>query len=311
MLNEFLFMKILNLLLLLICFSACQNNNKDVSNSSKEFDWQGHRGARGLVPENSIPSFLKALEFPVKTLELDIVVSKDNDIIISHEPWFSELICTKPDSSHVDSLEEKDLKIINMTYDEIKSFDCGSRGNERFPEQQKMPVFKPSLKDMVNVIEAYCKENNRDLPFYNIEIKSNPEYYDLFTPSPSTYVKLVLQEINTLGIYDRCNLQSFDINILNQIHKQDDKIPVAYLIESLKSFEENLEMIDFEPDIYSPYHIFVHKELVESVHSRNMKLIPWTVNEVERMKELIELGVDGIITDYPNRIELALLKNDE
>jgi len=274
-------------------------------NTSAETDWQGHRGARGLVPENTIPSFLKALEFPIKTLELDVVVSKDNQVIVSHEPWFSYHICSKPDSSQVTQLEEKNLLIFNMTYDEIKIYDCGIRGNERFPEQQKMPVHKPSLKDVVSAVNTFCSANNRALPFYNIEIKSQPEYYDTLTPNPVEFVKLVLQEVHETGIYDHCNLQSFDINILNEIHKQDSKIPVAYLIESIKSFEKNLELIDFQPDIYSPYHIFVYKELVEKVHAKNMKLIPWTVNEVERMKELVELGVDGIITDYPNLIEQA------
>ncbi len=296
-------MKIINFILFLTFFSACQNNSENMDTS---FDWQGHRGARGLLPENSIPSFLKALEFPIKTLELDVVVSKDNQIIVSHEPWFSQHICNKPDGSPVTPLDEKNLPIMSLTYEEIKAFDCGSRGNERFPEQQKMKVYKPSLKDMVNEVEAHCKKINRALPFYNIEIKSQPEYYDTLTPNPTVFVKLVLQEVNDLGIYDRCNLQSFDINILNEIRKQDPKIPVAYLIESLKSFEENLKLIEFKPDIYSPYHIFVHKALVEDIHAQKMKLIPWTVNELDRMKELIELGVDGIITDYPNLIENAV-----
>ncbi len=304
-------MKTLKLILFLSLLSACQNNSDNMESSPSKIDWQGHRGARGLLPENTIPSFLKALQYPVKTLELDIVVSKDNQIIISHEPWFSAHICSKQDSSHVTSVEEKSLLIREMTYEEIKTYDCGSRGNKHFPEQQKMKVFKPSLKDMVNSIESYCAQNNRDLPFYNIEIKSQPEYYDTLVPKPVTFVQMVLKEIKKIGIYNRCNLQSFDINVLNEIHKQDSEIPVAFLIETLKSFEENLKLLDFEPDIYSPYHIFVNKELVENVHAKNMKLIPWTVNEVERMKELIDLGVDGIITDYPNLIENAVSEDNQ
>ena len=282
-----------------------------MKNTPKPIDWQGHRGARGILPENSIPSFLKALEYPVKTLELDVAVSKDRQIIISHEPWFSHHICSKPDGSPVAPLEEKSLLLMNMTYDEIKSYDCGSRGNERFLEQQKMKVHKPSLNDMVQAVKSFCKINNRDLPFYNIEIKSQPEYYDTLVPNPKTYVALVLKEVKKLGIYNRCNLQSFDVNVLNEIRKQDAKIPVAYLVESINSLEENLNLIDFQPNIYSPYHISVNSELVQKVHSKNMKLIPWTVNEVERMKDLIDLGVDGIITDYPNRIESALAKSNE
>ncbi len=304
-------MKILNLILFVTLLSACQNNSSEMNNTSKEIDWQGHRGARGLLPENTIPSFLKALEYPVKTLELDVVVSKDNEIIISHEPWFSAHFCSKPDSSFITSQDEKNLLIMEMAYEEIKTYDCGSRGNENFPEQKKMKVFKPSLKDMVSSIESYCSTNNRELPFYNIEIKSQTSYYDTLVPNPSNFVQLILEAIKETGIYNRCNLQSFDINVLNEIHKQDPKIPVAYLIETLKSFEENLKLLDFAPDIYSPYHIFVNEELVKNVHAKNMKLIPWTVNEVERMKELIDLGVDGIITDYPNRIDLAVSEDNK
>ncbi len=282
-----------------------------MDSSKPTIDWQGHRGARGLLPENTIPSFLKALEFPVKTLELDVAVSKDNRIIISHEPWFSHYICSKPDGSPVTPFEEKDFLILNMTYDEIKTFDCGSRGNERFPEQQKMEAFKPSLKDMIAAVDSFCKKNNRELPFFNIEIKSQPEYYDTLVPNPVDFVKLMLKEINETGIQGRCNLQSFDTNVLNEIRRQNTSIPVAFLIETLNSFEENLKLLGFQPEIYSPYHIFVNEELVEKVHAKNMKLIPWTVNEVDRMKELIALGVDGIITDYPNRIVAAVsgLKN--
>ena len=282
-----------------------------MENNQKTIDWQGHRGARGLVPENSIPSFLKALEYPIKTLELDVAVSKDNQIIISHEPWFSHHICSKPDSTEVSKAEEKSLLIMEMTYEEIKAFDCGSRGNERFPEQQKMKTFKPSLRDMVKEIEAFCEKNNRELPFYNIEIKSHPNYYDSLVPQPTVFVQLVLKEVNELGIYDRSNLQSFDVNVLKEINKQDSKIPVAYLIESINSFEENIKLLDFQPSIYSPYHIFVHQGLVNEVRAKNMKLIPWTVNEVDRMKELISLGVDGIITDYPNKIEEVISNLEE
>ncbi len=298
------------LILTLILLFSCQNNSENMDKMQITFDWQGHRGARGMVPENSIPSFLKALEYPVKTLELDVVVSKDNKVIISHEPWFSHHICSKPDTSQVNADEEKDLLIMDMTYAEIKAFDCGSRGNDKFPEQQKMKVYKPSLKEMISSVEFYCSNNDRPKPYYNIEIKSNPEFYDTLVPSPENFVKLVLKEIKETGIYGRCNLQSFDINVLNEIHRQNPEIPVAYLIESMKSFEENLALLNFQPEIYSPYHMFVNKELVEKVHAKNMKLIPWTVNEVDRMRELLKLGVDGIITDYPNRIAEANAKKE-
>ena len=118
-------------LLLLQFFLMMNPSNTELF--AQTFDWQGHRGCRGLVPENTIPAFLKALEFPqVKTLELDLAVSKDHELIVSHEPWMSEGICTKPDGTPVLKAEAMSLKIFEMTYDEIKQYDCGSRGNARF-----------------------------------------------------------------------------------------------------------------------------------------------------------------------------------
>ncbi|MEZ4956276.1 MAG: glycerophosphodiester phosphodiesterase family protein [Saprospiraceae bacterium] len=121
-------------------------------NPTSTFDWQGHRGARGLLPENTIPAFLEALKYPVKTLELDVAVSKDLQLIVSHEPWMSHHICTKPEGVAVTEQEAMSLKIMDLTYDEIKKYDCGSRGNERFPQQKKMAVYKPSWR-------TWCKQS--------------------------------------------------------------------------------------------------------------------------------------------------------
>lgn len=265
-------------------------------------DWQGHRGARGILPENSIPSFLVALEYLVTTLELDVVVSKDNQIIVSHDPWMSAEICTKPDGVVVSREEQNSLLLYNMTYEEIQGYDCGSRGNTRFAEQKPMKVAKPSLKEVVLAVQAYVKEHNIDEPFYNIEIKNNPNWYNSLTPDPETFARLLLEVIDELGIKNQMNIQSFDIQSLQAVHKLDSSVRMALLIENKDSFAVNLERLGFQPEIYSPYHELVTPELVAQVHKKGMKIIPWTVNTVERMQELLALGVDGIITDYPNYI---------
>ena len=275
---------------------------------NEKIDWQGHRGCRGIMPENSLPAFLKALEFPeISTLELDIAISKDKKVIVSHEPWFNHTICDKPNGGgSVTEEEEKDLKIYEMTYEEIKQYDCGSRGNARFPDQVKMKVYKPSLEEMVKRVDAACEQMNRAKPNYDIEVKSDPKYYGKFTPHPEEYVRLVLGEVEALGIKDRSNLQSFDLNILHEIKKQSPSTIVSYLVENKDSAEDNLKKINFKPEIYSPYFLFLNKEVVDMFHAKGIKVIPWTVNEVGDMKKLIEMGVDGIITDYPNRIAEAL-----
>ncbi len=269
---------------------------------SKSFDWQGHRGCRGILPENSIPGFLRALEFPIKTLELDVVISRDKKVIVSHEPFFSHHICKKPDGSAVSKTEEDSLKIYELSYEEIKAYDCGSRGNKRFPEQKPMVVNKPSLEEMVQAVNAYCQHNNREKPFYNIEIKSRPEWYNTATPAPAEFVSLLLKELKEWGILEKTSIQSFDTAVLNEIHQQNDDVATVFLVENMEGFEANLNKLDFVPRVYSPYFKFVDKALVEQVHAKKMLLIPWTINEVEDMNKLIKLGVDGIITDYPNRI---------
>jgi len=295
--------------LLITCQSADTMNQESTPTPESNalqipdgFDWQGHRGARGLLPENSIPAFLLALDHPVKTLELDVAISKDNQVIISHEPWFSAGISQKPDGTPVTIEEERSLRIYEMTYEEIKTYDCGSRGNEKFPEQKGMLTFKPSLKDMVEAVEAYAEKKGREKPFYNIEIKSEPELDGTFTPPPAEFAALLLEEVTALGIANRTTIQSFDVRPLQILHEQKAPVTLAYLVMNMDGVEDNMKKLGFTPDIYSPYYQLVTKDLVSYLHEQNIKLIPWTVNDQEVMKNLIRLGVDGIITDYPNYI---------
>ncbi|MEL6658404.1 MAG: glycerophosphodiester phosphodiesterase family protein [Bacteroidota bacterium] len=278
-------------------------NDSPTTISVPDFDWQGHRGARGLLPENTVPAFLRALEFPkVTTLELDLAVSKDRELIVSHEPWMSALICSHPDGSAVTEEEEKNLRIFEMTTAQVQAFDCGQRGNTNFPGQAAQALYKPTLTEVVEAAEEKAKALDRPLPFYNIEIKSLPEYDGLFTPEPSTFAALLIRELTRLGIVERTTVQSFDIRSLQAMKEQAPKQRLAYLIANRNSLETNMELLGFTPDIYSPYFLLCTPDLVDSLHQQNMQLIPWTVNETEQMNDLIEMGVDGIITDYPNRI---------
>ena len=265
------------------------------------FDWQGHRGARGLMPENTIPAFLKALDLGVNTLELDIAISADNQLIISHEPFLNADICLKADGTPVTKEEEESFKIKNMTADSLKHCDCGSRGNPHFPEQQKMVAYKPTLAEMVAAVKQYCSEKNRPLPYFNIEIKSRPDWDGIFTPSVSEFSKLVVAEISRLKIKKMSTIQSFDPRALEAVKVLDKKIRLVFLVENTKDLTSNLKLLTFKPDVYSPHFMLVNKEMVKKCHKKRIKIIPWTVNEVKDMQIMKDLGVDGIITDYPNR----------
>jgi len=267
------------------------------------FDWQGHRGARGLVPENTVPAFLKALSYNVRTLEMDAAISQNGDVIISHEPWFSHEISTTPDGKEVTDENEKSYLLHQMTTEDIREFDVGSRGNARFPQQEKMPIHKPTLAEVVEAVNKYCQANNQELPYYNIEIKSKPDWDVELAPIPAKFAKVLLDEVNRLGIHDKTCIQSFDPRSLLAVNELDKMIMTAYLIENINPFTENMKKLDFIPTIYSPYFQLVTDTLVQQVHTKGMDLIPWTINKVEDMKRMKALGVDGIITDYPNLIE--------
>ena len=115
------------------------------SQSSRPFSIEGHRGARGWLPENTIPSFKKALEQGADTIELDVVVTKDNKLVVSHEPWFSSMISLDKDGKPIPADKQKEFNIYKMDYAEVRQFDVGSIGNKDFPQQQKMKVAKPHL----------------------------------------------------------------------------------------------------------------------------------------------------------------------
>ncbi len=268
----------------------------------ENFSWQGHRGARGLLPENTIPAFKKAMDLGMGTLELDIAVSADKQIIVTHEPWMSAEICLDKDGKEISETTGESLRIYEMTLDAITLYDCGTKNHPRFPEQEKMVVTKPSLKDMVIAVEAYAKEKNYPLPFYNIEIKSQEDYDTVLSPPIAEFVRLTIAEITELGIKERTNLQSFDLRALEEINKQAPEIIVAFLVELELDAPAALKKLSFKPEIYSPYYKLVNEDMMRVMKERDIKVIPWTVNETEDMVELINLGVDGIITDYPNRI---------
>lgn len=291
------------LLLFFFTFTGMNAQNK----STPEFDWQGHRGCRGLMPENTVPAFLKALEYPeVSTLELDVAVSKDGKIIVSHDPWMSHHICSKPDGTPVTKAEAMQLRIYEMTYEEIKKYDCGQRGNERFPNQEKMAVHKPSLANVVEAVNAYCLKKGQAMPFYNIEIKSQPKGDDISHPKPGEFAKILLAEVDKLGIREVTCIQSFDVRSIQAVKKQAPDVTIALLVENIKSVDANLTALGFTPDIYSPYYKLLCRKHIKKLHKLGVRVVPWTVNSVKAMKKMRRKGVDGIITDYPNLIAEVL-----
>ncbi len=267
----------------------------------KAIDIQGHRGARGLYPENTITAFIEAIKLGVDTLELDVVISGDSQIVVSHEPWMNELFCTNPNGEEIEKNSEEKYNLYKMPYKEIVAFDCGKKKNPEFPFQKNVAEHKPLLSEVIRTTDNYTRSMNLPPIKFNIELKTEPGKDGIFNPEPETFVKLVYEEVQKLNIVHRSILQSFDIRILQQIRKKDKTIPISLLVEKNESLERNLEQLGFLPTIYGPEFTLVTEEMVQKLRKLNIKLIPWTVNEISDMKKLIALGVDGLITDYPDR----------
>jgi glycerophosphoryl diester phosphodiesterase len=266
------------------------------------FDKEGHRGCRGLMPENTIPAMLKAIDLGVTTLEMDISFTKDMEAIISHEPFFNHEITTKPDGSFIDEKEEKQYNIYTMTYAEVKRYDVGSKPHPRFPEQQKMEVHKPRLADLIDSVEKYITENKLKKVFYNIETKTMPATDNIYHPAPAAFVDMLMKVINEKGIQNRVIIQSFDIRTLQYLHDKYPLMKTALLAEAdnKSSFRKQLKDLGFNPTIYSPDFALVNGILIKDCHDKKIKIIPWTVDDRNKITELKKLGVDGIITDFPN-----------
>ena len=299
---------ILALFSFLLIITGCQSSTDKADKSDREetefkagyqqFDLQGHRCARCLFPENSIEGFLVAVELQVNTVEMDVVISQDNQVVVSHEPWLSSTICLDLNEKPV--AEGKELMIYKMSYDELTNYDCGSLPHPNFPQQAKIATFKPLLTEVIAEVEARVAQLELPPVYYNIEIKSTPEGDGVFHPAPKEYCQLVLDVIKAENILDRTIIQSFDVRALQEMKTLAPSLPLALLIEESADFQKNLDQLGFIPEIYSPNFHLVTQELVQSCKEKGMKLIPWTVNEEEDMVTLLELGVDGIITDYPD-----------
>ncbi len=266
------------------------------------FDKQGHRGCRGLMPENTIPAMLHAIDLGVTTLEMDIVFTKDSVAILSHEPFFNHEITTKQDGSFIAEKDERQYNIYQMSFAETQLFDVGLKPHPRFPQQKKMAANKPSLANLIDSVEQYISRKKLTNIFYNIETKTQPLTDNIYHPAPAVFVDRLMKVLNEKGVANRVIIQSFDFRTLQYLHQKYPAMQTAMLIEDYdkRGLEAQLTALGFVPTIYSPAEQLVNEELVKKCHQQHISIIPWTVNDAKKIATLKAMGVDGIISDYPN-----------
>jgi glycerophosphoryl diester phosphodiesterase len=262
-----------------------------------EFDTQGHRGFTGRYPENSLPGFIAAIQTGVLTLEMDVVLSKDGNVVVSHDLVMLKSLCLAPTGK---PLKDDSKKLYNLRYANIVEYDCGSLGNPKFPEQKKMKTYKPLLSEIINESNEYTAKNNLPEMRFNIEIKSSTSGDGVLHPKPSVYAEAVYDIIKLYDADDRCTIQSFDLRILQYLERTECEIPLALLVDNDLGVEKNVDLLGFEPDVYSCDYKLLTEDEMEVANNIGLDIIPWTVNEREDMERLIDWGVDGLISDFPD-----------
>jgi len=250
----------------------------------------GHRGARGVRPENTLPAFEYAIRNGVDALELDMAVTRDNAIVVSHDPHISAHICTGP---------KPGTPIRELTLAELRRYDCGALKNPDFPKQEPVPGTRiPTLDEVF----ALAPRGTFD---FNIETKIFRDHPE-FTPSPEDFVRLVLDAIRVRRLESRVILQSFDFRTLHVMKRLAPEVRLSALYEGTpKSFVEIAH--EGQAGIVSPRYNLVTKDEVKGAHAANLQVVPWTPNTPADWDNCIAAQVDAIISDYPADL-IAYLK---
>lgn len=259
------------------------------------FEIQAHRGARAFYPENTIPAFCKAADLGCRVIELDLCVSQDHRIVVSHDPWLNE----------AQGASVTRRLLYTMPYERITEFDCGTPSPD-FPRQQRIRAHRPSLTEVFREVEAHLDRSGRTGAMtYNLEVKSKPGLEGVVFPAPDDYASLVVSGILGSGLSGRVRLQSFDSRVVAAAHRLAPDLCYGYLVDALSALDEFFGCLGFVPAYVNPHHTLVDRALVERLHGFGCRVVVWTVNEPEEMVRMRRLGADGIITDHPE-VALAL-----
>ena len=269
----------------------------------------GHRGCRGLRPENTLSAFLHALELGVDALEMDVIISADNQVVVSHEPWLNPLICLGPAGELLSPDAGSAYNLYQMPYAQIAGCDCGLP-HPGFPGQQARPSTKPLLRVVLAAAEAWAiGQPGRRLPMYSIEVKSLPDGDDIFHPAPAEFLDLLLAELDQADVLARTTLLCFDPRVLRQAHQTRPTLRTCLLVEAGQEWLLALQELGFVPTTFGPDQRTVTPAAVSELRVLypGLRLVPWTVNEESDFTRLLPLGLAGITTDYPDRL-LTLLR---
>ncbi len=297
--KKYTFLIILSLITIFGCKSTQQQKNRVVN--FPVFSAEAHRGGRGLMPENTIIAMQHALTMDnITTLEMDTHVTKDNQVVVTHDDYLSPAFTLTPDGNEIPKADAKKYPVYQMNYDLLKNFDVGTKVNTGFPQQKKIKTYIPLLADLIDAVQKDIKLKGKKQLFYNIETKSEVAGDNVVNPTPEIFVKLLMDVIERKKITPFVVIQSFDKRTIQIINQKYPGVKTSFLISNKKSYEENIADLGYKPFIYSPEWKLVNENLIKKAHADGVKVIPWTVNTKKDIDYLRSLNVDGIISDYPD-----------
>ncbi|WP_040811896.1 glycerophosphodiester phosphodiesterase [Nocardia concava] len=306
--------------------TACGNDSGDKNSATaaspaadphRSFDLQAHRGGRGMTIEESLPGFAKAIELGVSTLELDIVLTKDKAPLIWHDPKIQAEKCTDTAPAFPDDPQYPYVgKLVHdLTFEQVHTLDCGKK-LAGFPEAQELPGNKIArLPELFDLVKTY--PGAFDALRYNVETKVEAEHPEQ-SATPEEFVDVILGAVAAANATDKVEIQSFDWRSLPLVKAANPSIPTVALYDDT-TFKPNsawLGPVHYEDHVGDPlaaikalganisspdYKLMTSAEYVRKAHDLDIKVIPWTVNDKDAIGQILDQGVDGLITDYPNR----------
>ncbi len=270
------------------------------------FDLQGHRGARGLAPENTLPAFAAALAAGVTTLELDTGVTRDGVVVIHHDRRLNPDIARGPDGRWV----EAPAPLIHaLTYLELQRYDVGrlrpgSGTAQLFPDQQPADGTRiPRLADLFELV----KKSGNDTVRFNIETKLSPQAPEETLP-PLEFARALIAEIRGAGLEPRTSIQSFDWRTLHAVEREAPGVATVYLTGRRGADSQPKAVHAAGGRLWAPNHEAMDSATLVEARALGLKVVPWTVNEPAAIERVLDLAVDGLITDYPDRARAQIAR---
>jgi len=294
---------------------------------AQAFDLQGHRGARGLAPENTLPAFQKALDLGVDTIECDMAITRDGVVVIHHDLWLNPDTTRGPDGKWLD---KRGPAVSELTFAELQTYDVGrlkpgTDYSKSFPDQQ--PVDGTRIPKLADLFDLVKKSGNTKVNF-DCETKVSPNERGA-TLAPEEFARRVIAEIRGAGMAERTTVQSFDWSTLQVIQKEAPEIRTMYLTtpQTLKRGSNggySLWLAGFAPElhgdsvpravhaaggrIWAPNQAFLTPAMLAEARALGIVVIPWTVNDPSMIAKLLDMGVDGIISDRPDLVQIEIKK---